>query len=203
MPEGKRHNRLRGAGEYSFEEKRSRFIGYCEPAASEEAARAFIESVRSAHKTASHHVYAYQTPQGNNPAYTRHSDDGEPQGTAGLPVLNVFLKNEIIRFVCVAVRYFGGTLLGKGGLTRAYSKAAKGALESAGFEPIIEIKNYEVVCRYGQLAQLKYFLEKNGLLDGADMEYGENCRAVIAVPETKEEIFLQGVGLCSQSTVNI
>jgi len=107
-------------GVYTLEEKRSRFLAYCAPAASEEEARQVIERIRVEHKGASHHVYAYSLPCNT----IRFSDDGEPQGTAGLPVLAVFQKTGVVDFVCVVTRYFGGTLLGAGGLVRAYTKAA-------------------------------------------------------------------------------
>ena len=107
-------------GVYTLEEKRSRFLAYCAPAASEEEARQVIERIRVEHKGASHHVYAYSLPCNT----IRFSDDGEPQGTAGLPVLAVFQKTGVVDFVCVVTRYFGGTLLGASGLVRAYTKAA-------------------------------------------------------------------------------
>jgi uncharacterized YigZ family protein len=188
-------NVLKSGGEYIFEEKRSKFIGCCETADTEEHAREYIKRVRAAHKTASHHVYAYGVnlePLAS--PYTRHSDDGEPQGTAGLPVLNVFLRSEIIRFVCVVVRYFGGTLLGTGGLTRAYGKAAKGALETAGFEPLITAHPYAVECAYSKLERMKYFCENNGL-EIASITYETDCRAVIIVPEADEEVFLRNTDL--------
>lgn len=112
-----------------FTEKRSRFIGYVRYTPTEEDALAFIAEICEKHKTATHNVYAYSIRNNN---IMRYSDNGEPQGTAGLPVLDVFRKAEIFDVCCVVTRYFGGTLLGTGGLVRAYSHAAKIALDAAG-----------------------------------------------------------------------
>ena len=175
---------------FTLEEKRSRFIAVCEPVISEEQARAVLERIRAEHKTASHHVYAYYLRVNN---IMRRSDDGEPQGTGGLPVLNVFIRQDIADFVCVVTRYFGGTLLGVGGLARAYGNAAKGALEAAGFEPLISSAVYRVTCDYSMLEQMKYFFNKNGILI-TRIDYGERCTARVEVEASLEEVFRSGVG---------
>ena len=110
-----------------FTEKRSRFIGYCKPVKTEEEATSFINEKRSKHWDARHNVYAYALREGN---LKRYSDDGEPSGTAGMPVLDVILKNGLTDVCVVVTRYFGGILLGTGGLVRAYSQAAKLAVEA-------------------------------------------------------------------------
>lgn len=182
-------NILRGAGEYVFEEKRSKFIGQCEPAQTEAETRAVIERVRAAYKTATHHVYAYiVSPERDVVSTIRHNDDGEPQGTAGLPVLQIFQKQDITDFVCVVTRYFGGTLLGAGGLVRAYARAAKGALEAAGFERRIRTAVYTVACPYARLAQMKYFFSQNGIVV-SHVDYGAHCEASVIVPESAELVF--------------
>lgn len=112
-----------------FVEKRSRFIGAVRYTKTEEEALAFIAEINEKHKSATHNVYAYSIRDNN---IMRYSDNGEPQGTAGLPVLDVFRKEEVFDFCCVVTRYFGGTLLGTGGLVRAYSHAAKIGLDAAG-----------------------------------------------------------------------
>ena len=130
-----------------FTEKRSRFIGYCKPVKSEQEAVAFINEKRSQHWDARHNVYAYSLREGN---IKRYSDDGEPSGTAGMPVLDVILKNEVFDVCVVVTRYFGGVLLGTGGLVRAYSQAAKLALEAGG---VILMENCAVCslnCTYNQ-----------------------------------------------------
>ncbi|HSK69537.1 MAG TPA: YigZ family protein [Candidatus Limnocylindria bacterium] len=110
--------------------KKSRFIAGAAPAADEAAALAFIEDIRGSHKAASHHCYAYILgAQGNA---LRYSDDGEPQGTAGLPILEAMRKPGLTNCVCVVTRYFGGVLLGAPGLVRAYGQAASMAVRAAG-----------------------------------------------------------------------
>lgn len=109
---------------------KSRFIGYISPCQDEDAALAFLQKIRESHKTATHHCYAYII--GENSGIMRYSDDGEPGGTAGLPIMGVLRSREIVNCCIVVVRYFGGNLLGTGGLVRAYTQSAQAALESAG-----------------------------------------------------------------------
>ena len=110
-------------------EKRSRFIGYTKPVKTQDEAVEFINEIRSRHWDATHNVYAYVIRQ---EGVTRYSDDSEPQGTAGIPVLDAIRKRGITDCVVVVTRYFGGTLLGAGGLVRAYSASAKLAIDAAG-----------------------------------------------------------------------
>ena len=137
-----------------FTEKRSRFIGYCKPVTTEAEAVAFINEMRSRHWDATHNVYAYSLREGN---LRRYSDDGEPSGTAGMPVLDVITKNGVTDVVVVVTRYFGGVLLGKGGLVRAYSHGAKIALEAGKVVIMQSCLMCEVVCsynRYGKVSAL-------------------------------------------------
>lgn len=134
-----------------FVEKRSRFIGYCKPVKTEQEAIDFINEKRSEHWNATHNVYAYSLREGN---IKRYSDDGEPSGTAGMPVLDVIVKNEIFDVVVVVTRYFGGVLLGTGGLVRAYSHGSKIAVEAA--KPVI-MQNClvcEARCAYNQYGKI-------------------------------------------------
>ncbi len=119
---------VRAAASGELTEKRSRFIGYCKPVSTEEEATAFIASIRSRHWDARHNVYAYSLREGN---LRRYSDDGEPSGTAGMPVLDVLQKSGVTDVCVVVTRYFGGVLLGTGGLVRAYSQAARLGLNAA------------------------------------------------------------------------
>lgn len=112
-----------------FIEKKSKFIGYAKPVKTQEEAVDFISKIKSKHWDATHNVYAYVLRENN---IQRYSDDGEPSGTAGVPVLDVMLKESLVDVCVVATRYFGGTLLGAGGLVRAYSHTSKIALEAAG-----------------------------------------------------------------------
>lgn len=112
-----------------FIEKKSKFIGYAKPVKTQEEAVEFISEIKSKHWDATHNVYAYVLRENN---IQRYSDDGEPSGTAGVPVLDVMLKESLVDVCVVATRYFGGTLLGAGGLVRAYSHTSKIALDAAG-----------------------------------------------------------------------
>lgn len=112
-----------------FIEKKSKFIGYAKPVKTQEDALEFISKIKSKHWDATHNVYAYVLRENN---IQRYSDDGEPSGTAGVPVLDVMLKESLVDVCVVATRYFGGTLLGAGGLVRAYSHTSKIALEASG-----------------------------------------------------------------------
>lgn len=118
---------VRGTARFEYEEKRSRFIGAVSFADTEEAARAFLDSVRAANRTARHNVYAYVLQNG----CVRFSDDGEPAKTAGTPVLECIRHAGVSDVIVVVTRYFGGILLGTGGLVRAYTAAASGALQAA------------------------------------------------------------------------
>ena len=118
--------RRTAVGEY--EEKKSRFIAAAAPAATEAEALAFLDGVRRANRTARHNVYAYLLREGGR---TRYSDDGEPAKTAGAPVLEVITHSGLTDLIIVVTRYFGGVLLGTGGLVRAYTAAARAALDAA------------------------------------------------------------------------
>ena len=134
-----------------FVEKRSRFIGYCKPVKTEQEAIDFINEKRSEHWNATHNVYAYSLREGN---IKRYSDDGEPSGTAGMPVLDVIVKNEIFDVVVVVTRYFGGVLLGTGGLVRAYSHGSKIAVEAAKPAIMQNCLVCEARCAYNQYGKV-------------------------------------------------
>ncbi len=138
-------------GSAEFTEKRSRFIGYCKSVTTQQQAVEFINEIRALHWDAKHNVYAYSLREGN---IKRYSDDGEPSGTAGMPVLDVIVKNEIFDVCIVVTRYFGGILLGTGGLVRAYSQGAKLALESG---KIVLMQNCDICsvkCSYNQYGKI-------------------------------------------------
>lgn len=135
-------------GQYSAEEyivKKSRFIGYAKPVKTEQDAIAFIEEIKKKHWDATHNVYAYALREGS---IKRFSDDGEPQGTAGMPVLNVITQEGITDCVVVVTRYFGGILLGGGGLVRAYSHSAKLAVDGAGIITLVPWLVLNISCDY-------------------------------------------------------
>ena len=132
-------------------ERRSRFICAVRPAKTEEEALAFIDQTRAKYWDARHNVFAYILREQN---ITRYSDDGEPQGTAGMPVLNVLKASDLADVVAVVTRYFGGTLLGTGGLVRAYSQAAKAALENGHIITLGLYKKFSFACNYGQYGKI-------------------------------------------------
>ncbi len=134
-----------------FVEKRSKFIGYIKPVQTEAEAAAFIQSIKAKHWDATHNVYAYSLREGQT---RRYSDDGEPQGTAGLPVLDVLQKGEVTDAVVVVTRYFGGILLGGGGLVRAYSHAASLAVEAGRVQLMRQCLLAELVCDYNQYGRI-------------------------------------------------
>ncbi len=132
-------------GESYHEVKKSEFLGYAAHVTSENEARAFVDKIRKENADARHNVYAYVLSENN---ILRYSDDGEPQGTAGLPVLDILRKGGITDAVIVVTRYFGGTLLGTGGLVHAYSSAAKAAVEDAGCVTLVPYEEYRLVVSY-------------------------------------------------------
>ena len=162
-----------GYGEAEYIDKKSRFIGQVEHVESESEAMAFVESVRRRRDDATHSVWAYVLANGA----LRWSDDGEPGGTSGQPTLNVFRQAGVCDVCCVVTRYFGGVLLGSGGLVRAYSKAASLALEAAGLARMAEWRRVRVLCSYAQYERVRRLLGDFGAEDqeasfGADVEIG-------------------------------
>ena len=148
-----------------FAEKKSRFIGHLAPASSEEEALAFLRRTREKHREANHNVYAYRIMDSG---ICRHSDAGEPSGTAGMPLLDVFMKQNIYDFCCVATRYFGGILLGAGGLIRAYARCGVLALESSGIGFMRECTLCAVTLPYALYAAVKRLLDICGAEIGSE-----------------------------------
>jgi len=140
-------------------ERKSVFIGTAAPVTSEEEARALIEEMRREYHDATHNVYAYIL---NGGAVARYSDDGEPQGTAGVPVLNVLKMSGATDLCVVVTRYFGGILLGAGGLVRAYSAAAKLAIDTAGIVTMTDFAVLTIRCSYSDYQKLTVQLPKYG-----------------------------------------
>ena len=178
---------LKKTGTFEFEEKRSKFIGFCAPASSEDEAKDIINDIRGKHQKANHNVYAYQA--GNIP---RLSDDGEPHGTAGLPVFSLFEKTGVVDYVCVVTRYFGGILLGHGGLVRAYTKTAKGAMENAEPSEQVFSKLYQITCAYPKLDKTIHTLDKMGV-EILGVEYTDVCVISVRVEERLLDAFMQGL----------
>lgn len=165
--------------EARFVEKKSEFIGYLAPVASEEQAVAFINEIRAMHRKATHNCYAYILREN---AIARHSDDGEPSGTAGVPIYKVLRKEELCDVACVVTRYFGGIMLGAGGLVRAYTRGAKDAVSAAAIKVMamaaqVDIKvDYSL---YGRLPQI--FAEFDTHIESE--EFADDVRIIAFVRE--------------------
>ncbi len=160
-----------------LEEKKSVFIAAAAPVSSEEQARAFIEEVKRKYHDARHHVYAYVVG-----AVSRYSDDGEPQGTGGIPMLNA-IKNSGATDMCIVVtRYFGGILLGTGGLSRAYGGAARDAIEAAGIATFEQFSVFRVTSSYSDYQKLTKRLADMGAVE-ENTDYGADVSADFLIEE--------------------
>ena len=172
------------ASETEFTEKRSTFIGHVFPVETEEEARGRIDEIRKKYHDARHNCWCYVLKDGP----TRYSDDGEPQGTAGQPMLNVFQREQIEDVCCVVTRYFGGILLGAGGLVRAYGQAAKDALTAAGSSVVRRWVEVSLPCPYPLFERMKLEVEaQGGVLN--DVEYAADVTIRALLPEEHVEPF--------------
>ncbi|GAA0124118.1 YigZ family protein [Clostridium sp. ATCC 25772] len=142
-----------------FNERKSVFIGYTKRVKTEDEAKEFVSKIKGMHKQATHNCSAYIV--GENKNIQRYSDDGEPQGTAGIPILEVLKKNDLTDIAVVVTRYFGGILLGAGGLVRAYSKGASEVIKEAGI--VEKVKGFEirVILDYDLLGKIQYICGTN------------------------------------------
>ena len=172
-----------GTGEY--DEKRSRFIGQLWPVESEEEALAKIAAVKKTHHDARHNCFAYII---RDTGITRYGDDGEPQGTAGQPILSVLSGAGLENVCCTVTRYFGGVLLGTGGLVRAYTAAAKAALEDAGISQMAKWTSVRIPCPYNAFERIKRLLdEQSAVIENTD--YGVDVVISALVREDRAEAF--------------
>ena len=167
-----------GYGEAEFVEKRSRFIGRVWLCDTEAEALAELEKIRQKHWDATHNVYAYIIHDGP----TRFSDDGEPGGTAGMPVLEVLRREGLENILCVVTRYFGGILLGAGGLVRAYTRGAKIGVDAAGISRKRVWQHLDVLCAYRQMERMKQEIEARGGMV-QEIEYGTDVTLHALLPE--------------------
>lgn len=165
-----------GEGNSEYIEKKSRFLGLVLPVTTEAEARAQLEAVKKREYDARHNCWAYVLHTGQK----RYSDDGEPQGTAGQPMLNVLQREGVENVVCVVTRYFGGVLLGAGGLTRAYAKSAKDALDAAGKARMRLWSAVTVDCPYPMLERLKLLAAAHGgTVEGTDFGAAVSIRILL------------------------
>lgn len=172
--------------EVEFTEKRSRFIGQVWNVDTEEQARQIIASVKQKYYDARHTCWCYIIKAGG---IMRYSDDGEPQGTAGQPMLEVFRRNNIENVCCTVTRYFGGILLGAGGLVRAYSGTAKLALDAAGISQVRMWNIIDSECSYSQLERVKLVVaEFGGIID--NIEYSSSILITSLIPQENTEDYI-------------
>ena len=171
--------------ESEFVEKRSRFISHLWRVESEAEARGRIEEMKKKYYDARHNCWCYLIREGG---VVRYSDDGEPQGTAGQPMLNVFQREEVTNVCCVVTRYFGGVLLGAGGLTRAYTKGAKDVLDVSGICRVSLWTLWDVPCTYSLFERMKLEIAAcGGVVREAD--YGADITLHAAFPDGGAERF--------------
>ena len=187
--------------ESEFEEKRSRFLSHLFRVESEEEARGRIEAMKKKYYDARHNCWCYVLHDGT----VRYGDDGEPQGTAGQPMLNVLQREGVENAVCIVTRYFGGILLGAGGLTRAYAKAAKDALDKAGKARMQPFAVLRVDCPYPLHERVLRLID--GLGGGVERtDFGESAVLTVLLPQEKTDAFAAALtelsgGVLSAETV--
>lgn len=187
-------------GEGEIVEKKSRFIAKVCAINSEEEALTFIEKQKKKYWDARHHCYAYVI--GERHQIQRCSDDGEPSGTAGKPMLDVLLGEEIHNVIVVVIRYFGGTLLGTGGLVRAYSQAAKNGLSHSIITEKIYGRKYKVITDYNGIGKLQYIAAQMKL-HTLDTQYTEVVHAYYMIPNVQAEAFEKEVTEASAGKATI
>lgn len=185
-----------GFGEDEFTEKKSRFIGRTWPVESEEEALTRIQEMKKKHYDATHNCWAYILRDGA----VRFSDDGEPGGTAGMPILQVLQREGLYNVVCVVTRYFGGILLGAGGLVRAYTKGAKMAVDAAGKSMKRVWTALYLPCPYPYYERVKLEIEKfDGIIRQTD--FGTEVELELLFPEVKTQAFLDRLTDMTAGTV--
>ena len=188
----------RAEREYVVE--KSKFIGYCARTEGEESARVFLGEVRALHPTATHVCYGFVADRTGNGQ--RFSDDGEPQGTAGLPILNVIKGKKLLETTVAVVRYFGGIKLGTGGLVRAYTKAAQDAVSEAGVSEYDLCAETQICAAYSETDALMRFLSGCGV-KVLTREFGERAVLTVAVRDSENDAFSASVQdmLCGKAEI--
>ena len=171
-------------------EKRSKFIAHARPVSSEAETIEYLNSLKQKYWDARHNVYAYILRENN---IMRYSDDGEPSGTAGVPVLEILKKEELTDIIVVVTRYFGGILLGTGGLVHAYSKAAKAGVEAAGIVNMILCRKVKIKCDYNLSGKIQYEINEFEEAFEGDIKYDECVIQSVYVPVESVERFTKKI----------
>ena len=181
---------------------RSRFICYLTPCSSAEQAKAFIKGLQALHPQANHHCYAFIAGRPENSQLYGFSDDGEPSGTAGKPMLTMLMGSNIGEVCAVVVRYFGGTKLGPGGLQRAYGGSVKQALSLLKTKLKIPMVRKTLACQYTQVNDVLYFLDQLGG-EVIKQDYNENVQLTLALPDEKLADFQQHLQTLSSGKLKL
>ena len=194
----KPYKTLLKASSDEFIVNKSRFIGYGRPCETEEEALAFLSEIRTKHKDATHNCYAYIV--GANMGIMRYSDDGEPGGTAGMPIIAVMKARGVTNCAVVVTRYFGGILLGAGGLVRAYSQGASAAINACGVGTIYPTARYLIEVGYPMLNRMDYFLKDEPVVI-EDKSFTDVITYTLLIKTEDEEDFVKRVVDLSEGTV--
>lgn len=197
----KPYKSVKQGSEAEYTVNRSRFIGRCFPVESEEAALCLLGDIRKKHWDATHNCFAYRI--GENAA-ARFSDDGEPGGTAGKPIMDVLTGRGLTNVLCVVTRYFGGILLGAGGLVRAYSKSAADAVAKAGVVSYLPGTILDIPMDYSRYGALEGFIRANA--EVRNVAFAQNVVVTVAVEDTNLLKFMKEVtersdGRCTPVTI--
>ncbi len=181
-------------------EKKSKFIATVKPISSEDDAREFIDIIKKKYWDATHNTFAYQL--GENNEIRRSSDDGEPSGTAGKPILNILTEGNIKNTIIIVTRYFGGTLLGTGGLIRAYGKAAKEGILNAGIFEMVLYNKFSVKGDYTLSGKIQYeILQQNNII--YETFYTDIVEYIVFVEKLKVDKFLKSIINISNAKASI
>lgn len=197
----KPYKSVKQCSEAEYTVNRSRFIGRCFPVESEEAALCLLGDIRKKHWDATHNCFAYRI--GENAA-ARFSDDGEPGGTAGKPIMDILTGRGLTNVLCVVTRYFGGILLGAGGLVRAYSKSAADAVTKAGMVSYLPGTILDIPMAYSRYGTLEGFIRANA--EVRNVAFAQNVVVTVAVEDTNLLKFMKEVtersdGRCTPVTI--
>ena len=179
----------RGVGQAEYIEKKSRFLGGVYPVTSEQEAKEILERVRRQHYDARHNCWCYILKSGQK----RYSDDGEPGGTAGMPVLDMIKKEGLCDIIIVVTRYFGGVLLGTGGLVHAYSAAAKAGINAAGIVNMVLCRKIVIECAYNLIGKVQYEISEYPDAFCGEAQYGVRVSIDVYVPTDKEKEFIDQI----------
>ena len=181
-------NTIKKSAETEITEKKSKFIGEVFYIETVQEAEEKLREINKKYHDAKHHCFAYSVME-QEQIIERCSDDGEPSGTAGAPMLQIISKNNLINVIVIVTRYFGGILLGTGGLVRAYSKATSDSLEKAEIVEIKKGKRIELTISYKDLQFIKYYCTKNDIKI-VNTEFSEEPKVTIELTENQKERFL-------------